>query len=225
MARRSVLGLVAGGISALLGGCGLLGGNSYRFKMTVEVETPQGLRTGSSVYEVIAHNLTALTSEEAERSAGVRGEALMVDLPDGPIFVLLKTPDHSPYKNLAQLSMAALDEEYQNDWVESVRRIARSWSTLRGEVAYNDWPIIVRFRDIKDPTTVERVKPDTIGIKRIVIETTTDVITTGIDKRLGWISRIDGSLTRRLLSPDPTNPPFSAQITTQNFSTEISRAK
>ena len=48
MARRGVIGLLAGGIAAFLGGCGILGSkSSYRFKMTVEVDTPEGVRSGS----------------------------------------------------------------------------------------------------------------------------------------------------------------------------------
>lgn len=35
-----------------LGGCGVFGGSSYRYKMTVEVDTPQGVVTGSAVREI-----------------------------------------------------------------------------------------------------------------------------------------------------------------------------
>lgn len=42
MARRGVLGLVAGGAGFLLSDCSLLGDNSYRFRMTVAVDTPLG---------------------------------------------------------------------------------------------------------------------------------------------------------------------------------------
>ena len=49
MARRGMIGLMLGGAAALLGGCGLFGGNRYRYKMTVEVDTPQGLKSGFAV--------------------------------------------------------------------------------------------------------------------------------------------------------------------------------
>lgn len=64
LARRGILGLVAAGAATLLVGCGAYGGNSYRFRMTVEVETPQGIVTGYSVYEVTAKKLVRLMSEE-----------------------------------------------------------------------------------------------------------------------------------------------------------------
>jgi hypothetical protein len=185
---RSVLGVMAGAATAVLSGCGKMGGSKrYRFKMTVEVETPQGLKRGSAVYEVSAGKLVALTSEEAERSAGARGEALVVDLVDGPVFVLMKPPEGSKHDDLAQLSMAVLDPAYQNDWVESAGRIAGSWSTLKGEAKREDWPMMVRFKDLNDPKSVERVDPDSIGVTRIVLETTSDDVTTGIEKTLGWL--------------------------------------
>jgi hypothetical protein len=50
----------------------------------------------------------------------------------------------------------------------------------------------VRFKDEKDPKTVEAVDPanlaasfgDGVRLKRVTIETTTDPVTTGIERRL-----------------------------------------
>lgn len=221
--RRGVLGGMAGGAAVLLSGCGLFGGHRYRFRMTVEVETPQGLRSGSSVYEVSAYKITALTSEEADRSAAVRGEAVVVDLPQGPLFVLLKLTPTSRLYGFAQVSMAALDPEFQNDWVESAGRIAGSWSTLKGEVARQDWPLMVRFGAIDDPRSVEQVDPEAVGVRRITVETTSDPVTNGIEKRLGWLPSQRGSFVRRLSVPDPTNPPIAAILNKSDFSTEIGK--
>lgn len=85
------------------------------------------------------------------------------------------------------MSMGTLDPDFDNDVVESAGRISGSWSTRRGEVPRADWPLMVRFRDLGDPTSVERVDPAAIGVKRIVLETTSDEVTTGIEKRLGWL--------------------------------------
>ena len=190
MARRTILAGLAGGMAALLAGCGLLGGNKYRFRMTVEVDTPQGLRSGSSVYEVSAWNSPKILPDERARDWRVRGEALTISLPDGPVFVLLKTGNR--YRSdFAAMSMGTLDPDFDNDVVESAGRISGSWSTRRGEVPRADWPLMVRFRDLGDPTSVERVDPEAIGVKRIVLETTSDEVTTGIEKRLGWLRDAD----------------------------------
>ena len=194
MARRGILGLVAVGAVGVLGGCGLLGGTkSYRFRMTIEIETPQGLKSGSSVMEITAYKKMKLTSEEHARDWEVKGEAVVVDLPDGPMFVLMKT-GNGLREDLALMSMGALDPEFKNDVVESAGRIAGSWSTLRGDVRREDWPLMVRFRDINDPKSVVKINPETVGVKRIVVETTSDEVTTGIEKRLGWLSAHRGAL-------------------------------
>lgn len=79
-------------VLAMPGSCGLFNTKaSYRFRMTVEVATPQGLRTGSSVYEVVAEqNNTRLLADKHAGGTITRGEAVVVDLPSGPLFVLNK---------------------------------------------------------------------------------------------------------------------------------------
>ena len=186
MARRGMMGVLAGAAAAVLGGCGMLFPNKYRFRMTVEVETPSGLRRSSAIFEVWANDKARLLPDEAARDWGVKGEALVIDLLDGPVFALLKT-ENPMRADLAQMSMAALDPEFHNDIVESAARIAGSWSTREREVTRADWPLMVRFRDIADPKSVERIDPEAIGVKRIVVETTSDDVTTGIEKHLRWL--------------------------------------
>jgi hypothetical protein len=48
--RRRAISLLTGAAAVGLAGCGLIGSRaSYRFRMTVDVQTPQGIRSGSSV--------------------------------------------------------------------------------------------------------------------------------------------------------------------------------
>ena len=63
------------------------------------------------------------------------------------------------------------------------------------ELAPGDLPLLVRFRDINDPRTVERVDANDLAasfgpgvyLKRATIEITRDPVTTGIEKRLAWL--------------------------------------
>lgn len=193
MARRGVLGLIAGGVAGLLSGCGLFGGRTYRFRMTVEVETPEGLRIGSSVYEVWAESNSKLLPEERSRDWGVNGEAVAVDLPGGrTLFALLKTLN-GRREDLALMSMAALDPLFKNDVVESAQRIASGDGiTSPAAVRATDYPLLVTFADPADPTSVQRVDPANLAasfgpgvtLKRITVEVTKDPVTTGIEKRL-----------------------------------------
>ncbi len=54
--------------------------------------------------------------------------------------------------------------------------------------------MMVRFRDLNDPKSVEKVDPEAIGVRRITVETTSDDVTTGIEKRLRWLPTHNGAL-------------------------------
>lgn len=91
MARRRVLGVLAGGLAAVLSGCGFSSNPTYRFKMTIEVDTPQGVKTGSSVYEVETTGSRDLVAGGKGSRFTLRGEAVAVDLGDGrTLFALLR---------------------------------------------------------------------------------------------------------------------------------------
>ena len=215
MARRGVMGVLAGAAAAVLGGCGVLGGEkSYRFRMTVEVETPLGLRTGSGVYEVSARKLIALTSEEAEGSAGARGEATVVDLAGGPIFVLLKNDDAGQPLHARVTAALAPEARIRNveDYVATVGKLGGWFGGAKAELPRADWPLMVRFRDIDDPKSVEKVDPEAIGVKRIMVETTSDDVATGIEKRLGWLGD-----RGRIVSGPTTNPTLTETLYHEAF--------
>lgn len=73
--------------------------DTFRYRLTVEVETPQGLRTGSSVIEVELSQPrdSARTLPQARKILReFRGEAVAVDLPGGrTLFALLRGEDGS----------------------------------------------------------------------------------------------------------------------------------
>jgi hypothetical protein len=194
---RGVLGLLSGAASVALGGCALLGGTkSYRFKMTVEVATPQGVKTGSSVYEVTVEKLVALTSEERAGAAGLFGEALVVDLPNGPIFLLLKKDDNMGQPLDVEVTHALAPEAPLSPidaYVAAVGNLGGWGASAKADLPRTDWPMMVRFRDLNDPKSVEKVDPAAIGVKRIALETTGDAVTTGIEKRLGWLGALERS--------------------------------
>lgn len=203
MARRSVLRVLAGGAAALLSGCGLFGGNSYRFKMTVEVETPQGLRTGSSVYEVAAFKTSELITGGTSSNATLKGEAVAVDLPDGKtLFALLRMANGtSSDDHIGIMSMKAMDPAMINTEKDRSARRISSGDGIESpvEVAPVDYPLLVTFADNNDPTSLVRVDPADLAIsfgagvklKRIIVDVTKEDVTTGIEKRLGWLNHLD----------------------------------
>lgn len=201
IARRGFFGVVVGGAVALLGACGMSGGDTYRFKMTLEVDTPEGVKSGSSVYEVEAKNVAALTPGGVGLQVNVRGEAIAVDLPEGrTVFALLKAVNANGHDDLGYTSMVALDPLFRWDYVESAERIATGVGlTSPAEVLPENYPMLVTFTDIDDPKSVQRVDPANLAasfgpgthLKRITVEVTDDDVTTGIEKRLRWLSQSD----------------------------------
>lgn len=181
---------------------------TYRFRMTVEVDTPEGLKAGSSVYQVSAADGPRTLPEASIRWRKVRGEAVAVDLPEGrTLFALLKTRNQSGDDNLAYLSMKTLDPAYRNDWTESARRITERQGIISpAEVVSADYPMLVTFTDIADPTSVALVDPadlaatfgERVSLRRVVVELTDDPATTGIEKRLNWLT----DPNRKRFAPD-----------------------
>ena len=97
MTPRLYLFSFAAALAALITSvCGDAAGKrypDYRYRLTVEVETPEGIRSGSSVIEVI----TKVSSKYSIPNAGsvisrVKGEAVTVDLGKrGVLFALLRS--------------------------------------------------------------------------------------------------------------------------------------
>jgi hypothetical protein len=163
---------------------------SYRFRMTVEVETPQGLRSGSGVMKVMSYRTLALTSEEKPGGGGLIGEAVVVDLPDGPLFVLLKLPEAKG--DLGAVVTLALAPEARGGGIEAytnaVKKLGGLFNRSHAELPREDWPMMVRFRNLNDPKSMQRIDLDAMGVERILLETTRDKMTVGIEKKfLGWL--------------------------------------
>lgn len=231
MNRRRMLYHSANLFAALgLPSCGLLGGGGrYRFRMTVEVETLQGRKSGSSVFQVTAGYRPDLQPGGKAREWKVRGEAVAVDLPDGKtLFALLKT--FAIYNDLVGMSMTALDPAFRNDVPESANRIANGKGNQgQVEILQSDLPLLVAFGDIEDPATVFEVKADDFSahfgigtkLKIIYVENTNQGLKTGIQKRLRWLPKYRS----KLLSGErfeSISPRLSDHLGAGDFSTELS---
>lgn len=232
-------------ILATLTGCGSGGLPDYRYRLTVEVETPEGLRTGSSVIEVS----TAIASSTSIPSPGavrhrLNGEAVTVDLGrHGILFALLRSDNNGDWATnllfrLAPDVGAVSDENGKYDSGASFR--ARYEAMLQNrrmmvlpktfpDVAFlKDQParpMLVRFRDIDDPTTVERVDPDELAasygdgvkLRRVTVQLTDEPVTKGIIKRLPWLVNQQGGLIRVTRGKAIGDMPIGAQLHEGHF--------
>ncbi len=182
---------------------------SWRYKLTVEVETPEGLKTGSAVREVHAYYFPQLTPEMGKFHASLKnGEAVVIDLGSlGVVFALNRT-----YKRGVDGGFAILQEAYP----VSPRKSAPK-KTPPKVLQQEQYPIFVRFVDPADPKTVENlldmqtcegargsegklcVKNDRfaeafgegVKLKSVTIAISDEPVTTGVVERyLPWILTI-----------------------------------
>ena len=211
MARRGVMGLLASAAALVLVGCAKRG--RLRYRITVEIMTPEGLKAGSSVMETRQQGAHPLVPHEpgSGGGGGVIGEAVAVDLGGGRvIFALLSGPEgRSIYStvprvlNYPELSPPLSRKFRPHEWQEAFGEAAdaKPLAVLRRE----DYPMLVTFGDLSDPKSVEAVNPDVIGVRRIALQITDDPVTTGIEKRLRWLDHLDQYLAN-------SNNPFSGTL-------------
>lgn len=213
-----------------LAGCGLVNDvPDYRYRLTVEVETPDGLRTGSSVIEVS----TSIASEYSIPTPGAvyfraRGEAVAVDLGEGrTLFALLRSTGNVDWAGNLMIRLAPTSRKIGREGVlerynamlrmrepRVLPRYFRNEGHLSNVPA---WPMLVTFGDLDDPTSVELVDPDDfaasfgegVSLKRITVQVTDDPVTTGIEERLGWL----GEYPEPSLDPDHGPRDFSLPAT------------
>jgi hypothetical protein len=195
MIRFGFTATLALAAALVLSACG--SSESYRQRITVEVETPEGLKTGSSVSEV-EWSYSDAFGELGGSRAGARGEAVAVDLPDGQILFALRRSETDP-DWLASAAARAVGDQIppqsrgKGGYFEDHH--------LSGNFEPEHYPMLVRFRDIHNPTTMEIVDPDHlegvfgngVRIRRITLQITDDSVTSGIEKRLTWLPGLHGS--------------------------------
>lgn len=138
-----------------------------------------------------------VTPEASGVRGHARGEAVAVELPGGKVlFALLRTEqtsDGAAWFPFRAIKTPKFEGEYSG--VRRTRYMERN--KLAGTLPPKDYPMLVTFRDPTDPQTVERVDPDDlaatfgpgVALRRITVQMTDDPVTTGIEKRLGWLGK------------------------------------
>lgn len=171
---------------------------AWRYKMTVTVETPEGIKTGSGVYEVSnsASTVKIIDLPQATNPAKVVGEAVVVDLEKrGKLFALIDA--NGPYKILYSAfpvtgATTPTGIRYYNEHLKPGMKA----------ILATEQPRLVYFKDMTDPKSVQPVNRDDLaasfgeGVKlqKIEIEITDDSVTTGIEKFLPWLERLKSNI-------------------------------
>lgn len=218
ISRRAAM---IGGAVATLGMPGCAGPReSYRWKLTLEAEVDGVVKRAFNVVEFWGRS-----NFGSSVSGGQIGEALYMDL--GPqrrplIALLTRRYDYDTPERLrkpcrwgengprcvAQLyGLPALTSD-----PETKRYVGFStFKRQRGprDITTDPLPDLVTFADVRDPKSAMEVDRDDPGValacrfewKRMTLEVTDELLTTGIEKKLPWLNKamqggyIDGQLT------------------------------
>lgn len=226
--RRGVIMIVIGTLAALSSGCNPRPAE-VRYKVTVEVDDKGATRSGASVWSwAISKPMAALASPYDGR---FRGEAVAVDLGSGKtLFALLVNANGEygyasllPERLFGDLGRGIRGEkkihaDRQADVRDIARRLGAS-ATIDCANQEFECPMLVTFRDIKDPRTVEQVNPanlsasfgDAVKLKRITVQVTDEDVTAGIGRRLAWLG----------VHPEPRLDPAYRGSTNPNLSQKL----
>jgi hypothetical protein len=193
---------------------------TFRYKLTAEVMTPDGLKTGSSVIEVsYSHHGDYGGGENAVLN--IVGEAVYVDLGAGKnLFVTLTTRDsgragpndrngRNYYDDVGPMNPFAFPlKVYGLKWQfgheADLCGAFRSVDPERiAEVSFENIPTLVSFGNLADPNSVNVVQPaklsDVFGngyeLKRLFFWPTTDPQVAKIENILKWLPQMKQRLS------------------------------
>lgn len=178
--------------------------SQWRQKMTISVETPDGIKSGSSVVQIdVEIGNRELSRKTAGSGVGwkVRGEAVVVDLGGGRyLFALLKGAggyQSAPGRN-ALFAFADMKKYDPGKDILPVADVAATKRNVPVELPAKSWPLFVTFADINDPKTVKRVDMDDLdaafgagyALKSITLEITDEPVTKGVvEGVINWLSQ------------------------------------
>ena len=191
----------------------------YNYRMTVDVETPEGLVSGSAVRNAKRWEITGSMFGYAS-SQRFSGEAVAVDLPNGETLFLTFSFDrgeevcdlnHKFRGNRNNVGKCEYDdpEKYkqQTDKLIALKELIEvELPSLGGSDPYfTGERRLLMFRDITDPATVEQVDPENLSasfgkgyaLKRVTYQVTNDPVTKGMNERLPWLDELEqGTLVK-----------------------------
>lgn len=192
---------------------------SWNQKMTIEIEKDGKIYSGSSVTSVTWNKnvMFSLLGQGAEWLAVVRGEAVTIELPDERyLFGLLSYFGNTEY--MANLATRILFKSKHRVWGSDKFLAVRSAPPLA--IPLENYPLLVTFKDINDPASVERVNPSNLAatfgagveLKSLMLEITNESVTKGrVGKVLGWLNTHAGLLSG-MKTFDHNNPEKNVSV-------------
>ena len=192
-------------VSALTG-CGSLS-ETVRYRLTINVDVDGRLVSGSGVIQVKQSDMRPIFGSMGGAGSEISGEAVMVDLGShGTLFALL----HGPKAGSGDLGGPAwmlfhVFADLLKGEIDPLPKVRLLRERRPRRVLLLDYiPMLVRFRELDDPKSVEQVDPRNLAaafgsgveLRDAVIEVTADPVTVGVEAKLPWLktmkTQIDG---------------------------------
>ena len=214
----------------LLGGLYYLNRPEHKYQLTIEVQTPGGVKSASGVMAVNMGKDGGILPE-AGGSIGMNGDALFVDLGSGRnlIVALAHGANAANFDGMSRLAMNAFAAAGQKVQFKDVNR-------LKGKVeVHGDLiPTLVTSTDLVDPKAAQVIDPSKIEatfgngfhLNRVIIEMVPlrlwpldfggplgEPVTRGIETKLPWVTSVKGYLSGRLAC----NPSLEACLEVGHF--------
>jgi hypothetical protein len=185
---------------------------TWRYKITVTVETPEGIKTGSAVRELSnSASSVKLALPEGTNAAKIKGEAVVVDLGKrGTLFALISDTSDDEFYQVFPVPgggpTSAAGIRYYDGLKAGTKGVLDS-------SRYPGYPQFVTFKDMNDPKSVtlvyggrfdaatqtvvpvndfEAIFGKGVKLKGIRIEATDEPVTWQIEKVLGWLEKVKG---------------------------------
>lgn len=132
----------------------------YRYKITINIETPDGIKSGSAIRELIVQQQPRITPETTS-SARTRGEAVVIDMGNkGALFGLI---NYDSYYELLY-AFDYVSGAFTDKGLEFFDNLKVGQKAELTKKQY--WPRLVRFKDINDPMSVEQVWGTEFDVKQ-----------------------------------------------------------
>ncbi len=162
---------------------------NYAFRLIIDVDTPTGLKTGSSVISLTWRSQVPIGPRSAVTQ--VKGEAVFVDLGGGQhVIATLGFGPKGADDKLEYLASEAFKRAGHPIDIQALAKV-RGSAPLTGHLI----PAFVTFTDLGNPKTGRIVLPDDfpavfgagIRLRGARIEMTDEPFTRGIEKKLTWL--------------------------------------
>ena len=185
--------------------------STWRYRVTVEIETPEGVKAGSAVHQ-LSNSPPWFYWPESVNPPSFKGEAVVIDLGErGKVFALLHF----------QSWMNGLYQAFPIERGRSSKAGIEIYNKLLKPGLKGEWttfqPWMVTFTDLDDPMSVKRVYDqkqdfDSLKLKFVVEDHFEEVFGEGVKLKGIHVEITDDPVTKDILKILPLLPEYRSKL-------------